>query len=202
MSSNNRNYVIILSLVLVGFACLSWGIVYNYKHSYETINAELETQSWTLLTALTEEKSKNADLKESILLSMQAKGERIPDVLRMKLQPHKIYLRLNEEFCMACYDSTIKLIDKVNAMNNYEPIGIVSSFKSAHEYKELIKEFKDYESIESYNLPSLKMNEFDELHIPFLFEINENGSIESLCLLIKGEEDLIEPYVNSVIHSK
>lgn len=88
MSSNNRNYVVILSLVLVGFTCLTWGIVYNYKLSYETINAELETQSWTLLTALTEEKSKNADLKESILLSMQAKGERIPDVLRMKLQPH------------------------------------------------------------------------------------------------------------------
>ena len=202
MSSNNRKYTIILFLVLVIFVCFIWGVLINYKRSYEAKYAELETKSWSLLTALTEEKSKNYDLKESILVSMDSKGMEIPKELRIKLKPHKIYLRLNEEFCMSCYDSTIKVINRINDLRNDKNIGIVGSFKSMHEYKELMKDFHDFESIETFNLPSLDMGKLDELHMPFLFEINEDGSIESLCLLIKGEEDLIQPYINSISHLK
>ena len=136
-----------------------------------------------------------------MLLSLNSKGIGIPEELRAIIKPHKIYLRLNEEFCMACYDSTINVINKVNDRYDNKCIGIVASFKSKHEYEALIKEFNDYASIEAYNLPSLDMGKPDEQQMPFLFEINENGSIESLYMLIKGEEDLIQSYIGYIGHS-
>ena len=184
------------------FVCCVGGIIYNLKLSYEAKIAELEIKSWSLLTSLTEEMTKSSELRESILLSVSGKGMSVPKELKIKLTPNKIYLRLNEEFCMACYDSTVQLINDINEHSHDNPIGIISSFKSTHEYNDLIKDFKNHETIETFNMPLLDLGELDEPHMPYLFQTDEKGKIKSICLLIKGEEDLIQPYINAAYSSR
>lgn len=184
---------IILLIVSLG-ACLS--VYITGVRSAERIQAQWEIKYWEIANLQEETMFRNASLRESIVNLLKAQELVLPHVITDSVAEGCYVLRLSETFCMSCHENNIKIINEHFNKDNAPQLFVIGSYPSNSAFKSELSYIPG--AVKGRNLPELNISPIDGINTPYIFKIGASGKIERICFLLKGEEDILETFLETI----
>lgn len=197
-----KKYRIITAIATISLVLIAASSVYfiNFKRMQERNTAEMELKFWKISSMQNETMYRNTMLREVYQNQLLSHNIELPQAVCDSVPSHFFVLRLTETLCMSCHEKNIQLINEHFSDENTPDLLVLGSYTSNHSFMNELSYIKGAKK--SVNIPDLNISPIDSVITPYIFSIDSSGKIQELCFLLKGEEEILNFFLEKIAVKK